>query len=218
MINTAIRATAFALAIAVLPSLAFANLPSGQTDSRGLHVKPAGPVSAAAFPKWTGAMQRGWAHDGEACNAKMGRDCKIGRWHGFLKKIKGLDPKRQIRQVNSYVNATTYREDKRVWGKGDYWAAPGEFFARGGDCEDFAIAKYLSLKSLGFDPAKMRILVLKDPVRGLHAVLLVEHGGETLVLDNLSQRVKTWNEVPSYKPLYSINEARFWLHPGLKLG
>ena len=216
MIANVLRATAFALAVAALPSLASANLPDGTDQSRGLKVNPAGSVNTAAFPKWTGALNRSWAHDSQACTAKMGRDCKIGRWQNFLKKIRGLEAMRQIRQVNAFVNATRYRDDRKLWGKGDYWAAPGEFFARGGDCEDYAIAKYHSLKSLGFDPNAMRILVLKDRVRGLHAVLLVEHGGETLVLDNLSHRVLTWNEVPNYSPLYSINEAKFWLHPGLK--
>ena len=218
MIKNILRATAFALAVAALPGLAAAKLPDSSPHVRGLQVNPAGAVSSAAFPKWTGALGRSWAHESEACTAKMGRDCKLGRWQNFLKKIRGLDATRQIRQVNSYVNATRYRDDSNIWGKSDYWAAPGEFFARGGDCEDYAIAKYLSLKSLGFDPNAMRILVLKDRVRGLHAVLLVEHGGQTLVLDNLSQRVKTWNELPNYSPLYSVNEAKFWLHPGLKVG
>ena len=216
MIKNSLRTAAFVLAVAALPSLASAKLPDNSAHVRGLQVNPAGAVSAAAFPKWTGAIGRNWAISSQACTAKMGRDCKIGRWQNFLKKIKGIAPSRQIRQVNAFVNATRYRDDRQVWGKGDYWAAPGEFFARGGDCEDYAIAKYLSLKSLGFDPNAMRILVLKDRVRGLHAVLLVEHGGETLVLDNLSHSIKTWNEVPNYSPLYSVNEAKFWLHPGLK--
>ena len=214
-----IRAAAVALAVAVMPSLAAANIPDASTNLRSLDAPAAGAVSVAAFPKWTGAMGRSWAHQGadRACASKMGRDCHLGRWQNFLKDAAALSPMRQLRQVNAYVNATSYRSDRSVWGKSDYWAAPGEFFARGGDCEDYAIAKYLSLKELGFDPKDMRILVLKDTRRGLlHAVLLVEHGGETLVLDNLSGSLKTWDQVPNYRPIYSVNEAAFWLHPGLR--
>ena len=219
------RSFALALAVAALPGvmapdLAQANTPKHQDSLRALTAKPAGRVSIAAFPKWIGALQRTWAQQGgspTACNKKMGADCKISRWQSFLKDAVKLDPVRQLRQVNAYVNATRYRSDRRVWGKRDYWAAPGEFFAKGGDCEDYAVAKYLSLKQLGFDPDKMRIMVLKDTRRGLlHAVLLVEHGGRTLVLDNLSGRLLTWDQVPNYRPLYSVNEQDFWLHPGLK--
>ena len=79
----------------------------------------------------------------------------------------------------------------------------------------YAIAKYLSLKALGFDPEAMRILILRDKRRRLwHAVLVVRLGPKTLVLDNLSSRLLTWAEVPHYEPLYSVNEKDFWLHVG----
>ena len=219
MTTSLIRTAVAALAIAVLPSVAQANLPTKSTGLRALDAPAAGKVNVAAFPKWTGAIGRNWAHGGadQACKRKMGRDCRLNRWQSFLRDAEKLSPQRQLRQVNSYVNATSYRSDRAVWGKSDYWAAPGEFFARGGDCEDYAIAKYMSLKQLGFDPKKMRVLVLKDTRRGLlHAVLLVEHAGDTLVLDNLSGSVRSWNELTNYRPLYSVNEAAFWLHPGLK--
>ena len=193
-------------------------LPSGHgyAFDRG----PSGGVSTAAFPKWTGAMGRNWAHKGvseSVCNGKMGRNCGLDRWRSFLSELDGLAPIRQLRRINAFVNQTRYRSDSKVWGRSDYWAAPGEFFARGGDCEDYAIAKYYSLKSQGFAADDMRIVVLKDTARNLlHAVLVVKHGGRTLVLDNLSSRVKEWKDLPNYKPLYSVNEKNYWLHPGLK--
>jgi predicted transglutaminase-like cysteine proteinase len=209
------------LALPLFAGSASANTPTDQQDARAVDILPAGSVSAAAFPKWTGALARNWALQGsaQACAKKMGRDCQLGRWGDFLAGLQGQDPASQLRQVNSYVNAVTYRSDDRVWGKRDYWAAPGEFFAKGGDCEDYAVAKYLSLKALGFDPKAMRIMVLKDTRRGLlHAVLLVTFGGDTLVLDNLSSSLTSWSRIPNYKPLYAVNETDFWLHPGLKAG
>jgi predicted transglutaminase-like cysteine proteinase len=217
--NTFFRSIAAAVALALVATSAAANTPSGRDALRSLDAPAAGPVSGAAFPKWTGALGRDWAYQGadQACAAKMGRDCYIARWESFLRGAAKLSAQRQLAQVNAFVNATSYRPDSQVWGKSDYWAAPGEFFARGGDCEDYAIAKYMSLKQLGFDPKAMRILVLKDTRRDLlHAVLAVEHAGQTYILDNLSGSVRTWAELPDYRPLYSVNEAAFWLHPGLR--
>ena len=173
-------------------------------------------ISRVAMSKWTNVLRRSWATQplaDRACARRVGRDCRLGQWQAFIGGSQALRPREQIRQVHGYVNRFGYREDQDTWGKSDYWAAPGEFFARGGDCEDYAIAKYLSLKQLGFDPENMRILVLRDTRRRLmHAVLLVQHGGETLVLDNNAHRVLTWDEVPHYAPLYSVNEIDFWLH------
>ncbi len=95
----------------------------------------------------------------------------------------------------------------------DYWSAPAEFFANGGDCEDYVISKYLSLRWLGFRADDVRLVVLIDQNRRLaHAVLVVKLDGRTLVLDNLNDRVRSWSELPHYRPLYSLNEQAVWLH------
>lgn len=214
----AAKQTILVCVLASLPSFASAAMPSGHIYAfdRG----PSGGVTEAAFPKWTGAMTRNWAHNGptgDVCAKKMRRSCDIGRWQQFLADTEAMDPMRKLRRVNAFINQTTYRHDHSVWGRSDYWAAPGEFFARGGDCEDYAIAKYYSLRSIGFSAKNMRIVVLKDTSRNLlHAVLVVKHGGNSFVLDNLSRRVLDWKDMKHYKPLYSVNEDSYWLHPGLR--
>ena len=85
----------------------------------------------------------------------------------------------QLKNVNQYFNYVNFRSET-----GDYWKTPAEFMARGGDCEDYAIAKYLSLRSLGVPDDDMRIGVFADPLRVAgHAVLIVRHGGREWVLD-----------------------------------
>ncbi len=85
----------------------------------------------------------------------------------------------QLKNVNAYFNYVNYRSET-----GDKWLAPAEFVARGGDCEDYAIAKYLTLKALGVADDDMRIGVFADPLRVAgHAVLIVRHGGREWVLD-----------------------------------
>jgi predicted transglutaminase-like cysteine proteinase len=142
----------------------------------------------------------------------MGRDCRLHDWQGFLDRIRGLDRVGQLAAVNREINRVRYREDVDVWGEYDYWAAPGEFFARGGDCEDYAIAKYYSLRELGFSTAKMRVVVLQDVRRARpHAVLVVDLAGQQFMLDNLSNAVVPWETALQYKPYYAVNEEAFWV-------
>lgn len=87
----------------------------------------------------------------------------------------------QLGNVNRYFNNVNYRSET-----GDVWLAPAEFVAHGGDCEDYAIAKYLTLKALGVADDDMRIGVYGDPLKvSAHAVLIVRHSGREWVLDYL---------------------------------
>ncbi|MSO65276.1 MAG: hypothetical protein EXQ85_05675 [Alphaproteobacteria bacterium] len=91
--------------------------------------------------------------------------------------------------------------------------APAEFFSRFGGCEDFAIAKYLSLASAGFDTAKLRVVVVQDlNLKGQHAVLAVEFDGKSWILDNQIKQVIEADKIKHYRPIYSVNDQAWWLH------
>ena len=97
--------------------------------------------------------------------------------------------------------------------KEDYWAIPMEFLKKSGDCEDYAIVKYFSLKELGVPAEDMRIVVVRDTVRNLaHAVLVVYLDDNAYVLDNVSSAVLPHSRVRQYSPQYSINERSRWAH------
>lgn len=71
------------------------------------------------------------------------------------------------------------------WSRGDYWETPTELLTVGGDCEDFAIAKYLLLRALGVPASSMRVLMIRGSAGAEgHAVLLVESVSGVVVLDN----------------------------------
>ncbi len=169
-----------------------------------------------AFPGWLALRNRTWAltADGaERCAEHTGRDCGLDGWERFLDKVGGKSRQEQMKAVNRFINKVRYREDSANWDKKDYWAAPGEFFATGGDCEDYAVAKYYSLKHLGFPEERMKIVVLKDRSRGIHhAVLVVDWDGETLMLDSVDNRIRPYKKAKHYQALYSINETAYWLH------
>jgi predicted transglutaminase-like cysteine proteinase len=174
--------------------------------------------SLEALPAWRGVLARveserpQWrACDGEGACPSRGAMA----WRTMLEGLAGETPERQLREVNRFANSWAYRSDREVWGRSDYWATPLEFLRRSGDCEDYAILKYVSLRELGFPAERMRLAVVQDRLRGLvHAVLAVRLAGETLILDNLGDAILPDRRLVHYEPYYSANETSRWAHVG----
>jgi len=160
-----------------------------------------------AFTKW----RRVVTHHHEE---QQQTDDKAKDWQVFLDRLQGTPAKEQLQAVNRWVNQLPYRVDLENWDEEDHWATPMEFLNRGaGDCEDFAIAKFMALKSLGFTNEQMRIVVLNDTmINELHAILVVELDGEAMVLDNYIKQIVTAERIHHYQPIYSINETAWWRH------
>lgn len=132
-------------------------------------------------------------------------------WQSMIKGQLGDEPEAQLRAVNRFVNRWQARTDQENYAKVDYWASPLTFLKQSGDCEDYAIMKYVSLRQLGFDPESLRLVVVRDMLRDVaHAVLAVHVDDEVFILDNLFQSVLPQHMVSQYLPYYSVNEnARF---------
>jgi len=121
----------------------------------------------------------------------------------------------RLGEINRAINlAIRPMSDLAQFGQEDFWSSPLVTFYRGaGDCEDYAIAKYVSLRRLGVPAGRLRIAVVQDQDRDTpHAVLLADVGGTWYVLDNLSERVEPQERVGHYVPYYSLNEDGFWAH------
>ncbi len=110
------------------------------------------------FKKWDGAMRK-MAEEQAHVGAFQKR---FKSWVAFLDTLKGKDKLTQIKEVNSFMDRSQYIHDAKNWGVRDYWASPGEFLAKFGDCEDYSIAKYTALKYLGHKPEDIRVVALKD--------------------------------------------------------
>jgi len=114
------------------------------------------------------------------------------RFNQFLKEAKSFDTIKKVTRTNSYINRILPGYDKVVQQQSDYWSTPKEFLIKGkGDCEDYAITKYFTLKQLGIDKNKLYMAIVK--VKGsktMHMVLLYFNNKNAipLVLDNLSWR------------------------------
>lgn len=172
----------------------------------------------SSLPKWTSVLKKVEKDLSyyKLCD-KLKENCshmQFSEWSNFVNKTKNITNKEQLlNRVNSFFNTWDYTLDIDLWGVNDYWEIPSEFLSLSGDCEDYAIIKYYTLKKLGFDVNNLRIVILKDTVRnGAHAVLAVYLNNKTYILDNLSSAVLTDDVLTQYVPYYSINETNKWIH------
>ncbi len=141
------------------------------------------------------------------------RACRVIEWLDSLAPLSRESLPAQLDHINRELNRNRHLTDLRNWGVEDYWATPQEFMRRSGDCEDYAITKFMSLRHLGLPDEAMRIVVVNDENLGVgHAVLVVYDGDRQLVLDNQTDQVVETGRIRHYRPIYSLNERGWWLH------
>ncbi|HWA48843.1 MAG TPA: transglutaminase-like cysteine peptidase [Dongiaceae bacterium] len=139
--------------------------------------------------------------------------CTSDGWDLLVASLRGKPLGLQLRAVNDAINARRYVLDEDNWSDPDYWATPYEFLKKSGDCEDFAVAKYMALKAAGVPVENLRVAVMWDAkTKSGHAALVVYVGGEAFLLDNLIASVVRADTVDHYRAIYSINETGWWLH------
>jgi predicted transglutaminase-like cysteine proteinase len=168
------------------------------------------------FQKWTWMVARqAEEHDlyDGPCTARRFNRCHLVEWRQLLRDIAALEPLAQLEAVNSFMNRAPYITDPVNYGVPDYWATPLQFLSKDGDCEDYAIAKFVSLRQLGFRSDQLRVVVVDDlNLRIPHAILVVYMADRAYVLDNQISRVVPAEIINHYRPIYSINEQAWWLH------
>ncbi|GAB82724.1 Bacterial protein of uncharacterised function (DUF920) [Shimwellia blattae] len=122
----------------------------------------------------------------------------------------------QLTQVNRFFNSRMqFRDDISLWRQNDYWATPMEFLRRGaGDCEDFALAKYFTLRQMGIPASQLRITYVKAlRLNQAHMVLTwyATPGSIPLVLDNLTSEILPAGRRQDLQPVYSFNSQGVWM-------
>ena len=169
----------------------------------------------ADFPQWLRVLERQLTdnlQDGD-CSARMINRCHMAEWRRFIDQTRTLPVREQLKAVNLYANSRNYVLDLQNYGVEDYWAIPREFLSNGGDCEDYAITKFFSLRWLGLADDDLRLVIVQDTnLRVPHAVLAVARGTDVFILDNQVQAVLSQRDVVHYAPVFSINEAHWWIH------
>ncbi|MBR9805180.1 transglutaminase [bacterium] len=139
-----------------------------------------------------------------------------------LELAKSKPEQEKLLLVNDFFNDFLYREDLAQWGEQDYWATPQEFVGRyGGDCEDYVIAKYFALISIGVNGKKLYLTYVKALEFDVSHMVLTYFEAPNqvpLVLDNYNRRILKATERRDLIPVYSFNaESLFLTNPSAGL-
>jgi predicted transglutaminase-like cysteine proteinase len=148
---------------------------------------------------------------------KYGKDARslLVAWEEIIIQDTSQTDLEKLERVNDFFNQMEFVDDTIHWGKKDYWATPIEFLGtQGGDCEDFSIAKYFTLKAMGIEEENLNLTYVKALNYNVHHMVLTYYsapGAEPLVLDNLVGEIKPASQRTDLIPIYSFNGTGLWL-------
>ena len=178
----------------------------------------------SAFKKWAGLRARQESDQNyektarltgvtKPCRRTKNFQCAIDEWSKTIESIRNKSSSLQMKTVNAHLSKARYITDMVNWQQKDYWATIRQFFNKDGDCEDYAIMKYFTLKFLGFNDNNMRLVSVVDTIRGIgHSVLAVNTNAGVYVLDSLSNGLFRDVKYAHYVPKYSVNQSGRWIH------
>lgn len=136
-------------------------------------------------------------------------------WYQLINDYDNARPLDKLELVNNFFNQMAFVNDSELWGQEDYWATPLQMLStNGGDCEDFSIAKYFTLRKMGIPEEHMRLTYVKAlQLDQAHMVLTYypTPESEPLVLDNLVTDIRPSSERTDLLPVYSFNGNGLWL-------
>ncbi|SDP63489.1 transglutaminase-like cysteine peptidase [Desulforhopalus singaporensis] len=140
---------------------------------------------------------------------------RINRWLALMKNKYTVSVREKLELVNLFFNQLEFIDDIYLWGTEDYWATPQEMLINnGGDCEDFAIAKYFTLSRMNVPQEKMRLAYVKS-LRQQQPHMVLNYfsatDGDPLVLDNVEREILSASQRPDLIPVYSFNNRGLWI-------
>ena len=140
---------------------------------------------------------------------------RVVRWRELVGRLKDESEQSKLDAVNAFFNEMNFVSDVAHWGREDYWATPVEFLGtNGGDCEDFSVAKYFTLRELGVPDERMSLTYVKSlTLDQAHMVVTYfpQPSADPLVLDNIDGRIRRASTRTDLLPVYSFNGANLWL-------
>ncbi len=132
----------------------------------------------------------------------------------IVDSARGLEGRAQLGEINRAINLKIRpMSDQALYGAEDVWTPPLVTLAKGaGDCEDYAIAKFVALEEAGVSSDDLRIVILRDDAREEdHAVVAARLDGNWLILDSRHLVMSEDQQVQDYyRPVFVID------HDGVK--
>jgi predicted transglutaminase-like cysteine proteinase len=134
-------------------------------------------------------------------------------WLKLIKTMSQFGAKGQIAGINNFINGRKNVTSIAAYGKAKNWTTPAHFFRCEDHSENYAIAKYLSLRLLGFHGDRLRVVWLRTKGRkSQHAVLMVKIADQTFVLDSRCNNITTDDMLLKEQPICSLNGNHFIVH------
>lgn len=141
---------------------------------------------------------------------------RLEAWLALLTQLQGQAVPQQMAAVNAFWNRELVASlDAKIWRQEDYWATPLESLGRGaGDCEDFVIGKYFSLRKLGVPAHQMRLIYVRARTGGMGSTQSIAHmvlgfyatpQSDPLVLDNLVPSMQKASQRSDLTPVFSFD-------------
>lgn len=146
----------------------------------------------------------------------------LDSWERMLDNAKNETHEKKLMLVNQFFNRhIRYTDDMTLWKKSDYWATPLEVMGeRAGDCEDYTIAKYLSLLQMGITNEQLRLIYVKAQIGGAQSKIFQAHmvlgyyptpDSIPLILDSLLNTIEPASNRPDLRPVFSFNSEGLWV-------
>ena len=216
---------AFVLAWTTLGFGPAADLAAGTLDSRAateVTGRSAEPFGLSASTLLTGALREKWLGlerklDDERvqlalCDGDRDRCASPAalQFLAIVDNARAREGRARIGEINRAINlAIRPISDLAQYGAIDVWSSPLVTFTNGaGDCEDYAIAKFVALRQAGISPDDLRIVIVRDSIRDEdHAVTTVRLDGQWLTLDNRRMAMVEDDAARSYQPLFVLYQS-----------
>jgi predicted transglutaminase-like cysteine proteinase len=182
------------------------------------------PFGLDAIPVTSGEITRKWRRVIDEIRAESeilarcrddAEDCPAAaqKFLAVIAEGRAHDGRARYGLINRAINlAIQPVSDLTQWGVSDRWSAPLATLTTGrGDCEDYAIAKYVALREAGVAEDDLRLLIVRDFASGQdHAVVTARIEEKWLVLDNRRFVLVEDSDMPHVVPLFALG------HDGVK--
>jgi predicted transglutaminase-like cysteine proteinase len=145
-----------------------------------------------------------------------GTATKFHAWQNLIQGNRTTGDAERLKRANDFFNRQIlFGDDMVIWGQEDYWATPLETLGKGsGDCEDFVIAKYFTLREMGVESNKLRLIYVRAKTGSTESTASQAHmvlayypkpESEPLVLDNLIGDIRPASRRTDLVPVFSFN-------------
>jgi predicted transglutaminase-like cysteine proteinase len=188
--------------------------PAAIAEPFGLNVIPV--AGGGLLTKWTGVQAQIRAESDILSHCRASAALCPPAARNFLAIVaqgRAQTGRARIGVINRAVNlAIRPMSDMAQWGVIDRWSPPLETFTTGaGDCEDYAIAKYVALTEVGVAAEDLRLIIVRNLAANEdHAVVAARLDGNWIILDNRWLRMVTDGEMSEVAPLFALDQSGVW--------